>query len=107
MLELWQGIEPLLSNITFYVACLIALFLWYGIAVGVAHLSFGNGREAIESAAFGAWISVLATTIIAALAGYFVFPGAFNAPANSVAVAIGFSVLVVTLLCTFVLTRQS
>jgi hypothetical protein len=107
MLELWQGIEPLLSNITFYIACLIAVFLWYGIAVAATHIYFGNGGEAIESAARGAWTSVAATTVLAALAGYFVFPSTFNAPANSVALAIGFCVLIVTLLFTFVLTRGS
>jgi hypothetical protein len=107
MLELWQGIQPLFSNITFYIACLVAALVWYGFAVAVAHLSFNNGREAVEAAIFGAWISVLITTVLATLAGYFVFPGTFNAPAASVAVAIGFCVLIVTLLFTFVLTRQS
>ena len=107
MLELWQGIEPLLSNITFYLACAIAVFVWYGVAVGVAHLLFGQGREAIEAAGFGAWASVLVTTTLAALAGYFIFPATFNAPALSVTVASGFCVLVVTALFATVLTRQS
>ncbi len=107
MLELWQGIQPLFSNITFYIACAIAVFLWYGVAVGIAHLSFGQGREPIEAASSGAWISVLVTTTLASLAGYFVFPGAFNAPALSVMVATGLCVLTVTLLFAFVLTRQS
>jgi hypothetical protein len=45
--------------------------------------------------------------VLAILVGYFVFPGTFHAPAASVAVATGFCVLIVTLLFTFVLTRQS
>jgi hypothetical protein len=73
MSELWSSIQALW--IADWVSLLIraAVFwaFWYGIAVGIAHLLFGRGGEAVDAAVNGMWISMLIVTISAVVLGLY------------------------------------
>lgn len=96
-----NGIPPLLSVWKFWTPALAGLVLWYAVAVGIAHLSVGSGREPVESAVLGAWISVFMVVIGAILWSIFLQSSA------SLAVALGVFLLVIPIVLTLVLNRSS
>lgn len=99
MEELWFGIQPLVSDLSFYLRVLGAVALWYVLAYAIAHLTFGGGREAVSAAVLGSWLSMVVVTAAAAFAGYYLWASL------SMAVALGVLVFVVLLLLSFALTR--
>jgi hypothetical protein len=70
--ELWSSIQALW--IADWVSLLIraAVFwaFWYGIAVGIAHLLFGRGGEAVDAAVNGMyfWLSIPVSISLGVLA---------------------------------------
>ncbi len=107
MNEIWLGISPLLSNVGFYIAIIVALLFWYILAVIIAHFSFDAGQEAIQASSFGAWMAVFIITLVAVLVGYFftIIPSVLSS--LSVAIAYGFSTLIITALIAFLTTRNA
>jgi hypothetical protein len=99
--NVFGGIPPLLSAWTFWTPALAGLLLWYGVAVGVAHLGMGSGRDAVDAAVLGAWVSIFIVIVGAILWSIFLQSSV------SLAVALGVFLFVIPAVLTLVLNRSS
>ncbi len=98
--SVFGGIPPLLSAWTFWAPALAGLVLWYGVAVGVAHLSMGLGREAVDAAVLGAWVSIFVLIVGAILWSVFL------QASWSLAIALGIFLFVIPAVLTLVLSQS-
>lgn len=97
--SVFAGIPPLLGAWSFWTPALAGLFLWYGIAVAIAHIGVGSGREPVESAVMGAWASIF-IVIVGAVIWSILLRSSL-----SLAVALGVFLLIVPAGLTLALNR--
>jgi hypothetical protein len=73
MMDLWLSIQALwLADwVSLLVRAAIFWATWYLIALGIAHLRFGSGSEATDSAIFGMYVSMLIVTVLAVVLGLY------------------------------------
>lgn len=100
--DLVNQVVPLYTQMNFWITVALTVLLWYGVAVGFAHLLFGaGGREAVASARQGMWMSLGLLFVALALATYFLFK-----PADLVyMVAVSVTFLVLTLIVAAIFSR--
>ncbi|GAA5440619.1 hypothetical protein Dcae01_02136 [Deinococcus caeni] len=96
-------VVPLFTQVNFWVTVAVTMLLWYGVAVGLAHILFGaGGRTPVASARQGMSLSLILLVVGLGCAAYFLFK-----PADLMyMVAVSVTFLLLTLLVSAVFTRM-
>jgi hypothetical protein len=72
--DILSQIWPLYGQTNFYVTVAVTLLIWYVVALGFAHLTFGAGRKTpVACARQGMWLSLLVMGLALAASAYFLF----------------------------------
>ncbi|MCD0168596.1 hypothetical protein [Deinococcus sp. 23YEL01] len=96
-------VVPLFTQVNFWITVAVTMLLWYGVAVGLAHILFGaGGRTPVDSARQGMGFSLLLLFAGLACAVYFLFK-----PADLMyMIAVSVTFLLLTLLVSAIFTRM-
>ena len=100
--DLTNQIVPLFTQTQFWITVGLTTLIWYGVAVGFAHILFGAGNRApVASARQGMWLSLLLLFVGLALATYFLFR-----PADLVyMIAVSVTFLILTILVVAIFSK--
>ncbi|MCD0157134.1 hypothetical protein [Deinococcus sp. 6GRE01] len=96
-------VVPLFTQVNFWITVAVTMLLWYGVAVGLAHILFGAGRRTpVTAAKHGMQFSLLIWAVGLGCAAYFLFK-----PADLMyMIAVSVTFLLLTLLVSAVFTRM-
>lgn len=100
---LFGPVVPLFTQVNFWITVAVTMLLWYGVAVGLAHILFGAGsRTPLNSAKQGMGLALVLLFAGLACAVYFLFK-----PADLMyMIAVSVTFLLLTLLVSAVFTRM-
>jgi hypothetical protein len=98
-MEFLNNVLAVFRDGMFYVRMLGGVVLWYLLALGLAHLLFGSGQEAVRSAILGSWLSILLVTVAAVLLSLYLWSS------TPLAIALGLMCFVVPVAVTLLLSR--
>ncbi len=100
--DITNQIIPLYTQTQFWITVALTLLVWYGVAVGFAHILFGAGqRTPVASARQGMWISLFLLFVALAAATYFLFR-----PADLVyMIAVSVTFLILTILVVAIFSK--
>jgi hypothetical protein len=101
MPEIFNQVLSVFQDTGFYLRMLGGLLLWYILAVGLAHLLFGSGQEAVRATVLGSWLSIVLVTVAAVLASLYLWSSA------PLAIALGLMCFIVPVAITLLLSRNA